>query len=140
MGRMNLRCACGQAFVVDSKLFDTAEFARCPGCGKKVGIDGPILEGPAPRRPAARPAIKDMKKTHLILGGIGIGAVLFFGILIPILFMSGGKKDKEIASSGHAPRAVPRKSGDGVRFNWSPKPYDEGKIEEVEKSIIEALK
>ena len=35
---------------------------------------------------------------------------------------------------------VPRKSNDGVRFNWTPKPYDEGKIEEVEKSIKEALK
>lgn len=115
MGRMNLRCACGQTFAVDSSLFDTHEFTRCPGCGKKVGIDGPILEGPE-QRPRPRPKLPNMKKVHVILGGIGIGVVLFFGILIVFLMMSEGKRDKEVTSSGHAPRAVDRAQRGSVRY------------------------
>ena len=34
---------------------------------------------------------------------------------------------------------IPRRSGDGVKFNWEPKPYGEGEADRVAESIREAL-
>ena len=42
---------------------------------------------------------------------------------------------------GHAHiHIIPRRTGDGIRFNWSPKPYPEGELEKIAGKIREGLK
>ena len=35
---------------------------------------------------------------------------------------------------------IPRKTDDGVRFNWQPKPYGDGEVEKIAGQIRDALK